>query len=428
MKIVRLQAENIKKIKAIDITPKGNTVIVSGRNSQGKTSTLDSIWYALGGGKSIPDKPIRAGETKAQIKLDLGDYEVKRTFTEKGTYLEVTNKEGATFKSPQDLLDKLLGAYTFDPLEFARQEQKRQKETLLGMVDLEVDIDALDAERKQIYEERTLVNKQAQQIEGQIKGLPEPEEGLPDGEVSSHIIIEEIQEATEQINDLRYQQIELKKKENGLSEKKDLVSTLKTHLEATLKETERLKKQIKEGEITIKQAKKEIESETVRLDGVFVPDLNELNQKLGEVEGINRKVRDAQKRKALKAEHTKTKKEADTLTARITEIDKTKSNALGTAKFPIDGLGFDELGVTYQGIPFSQASDSEKLKISLAIAMALNPKLRVIRITDGSLLDTDNMKLIDSLAEEKDYQIWIEKIIDEEGVGILIEDGSVKEK
>lgn len=426
MKIIRLQAENIKKIKAIDITPQGNTVVLSGKNAQGKTSVLDSIWYALGGGKSIPDKPIRQGETKAQVKLDLGDYEVKRTFTEKGTYLEVTNKEGATFKSPQDLLDRLLGAYTFDPLEFARQEEKKQKETLLNMVELEVDLDALDTERRQVYEERTLVNKKAQQLEGQLKGMPEPGDGLPDEEVSSKAIIEEIKEATKQLNDLNYQQAELREMEKDLTRKKELIPKLKMQLEATLKEVERLREQIKTEGKSIEQAVREIKSETVRLDGIHVPDLNELNRKLGEVEGINSKVREAQKRKALEGEYTKTRKEAELLTTRITKIDKIKSNALGTVKFPIDGLGFDEFGVTYQGIPFSQASDSEKLKISLTIAMALNPKLRVIRITDGSLLDADNMKLIDELAKEKDYQIWIERIIDDKGIGIIIEDGRIK--
>jgi hypothetical protein len=97
------------------------------------------------------------------------------------------------------------------------------------------------------------------------------------------------------------------------------------------------------------------------------------------------------------------------------------------AKFPIEGLSFGEDGVLYNGVPFKQCSAAERLKVSMAMAMALNPKLRVIRILDGSLLDSTNMNLIQEMVKEKDYQVWIE-VVDESGkVGITIEGGEVKQ-
>lgn len=36
MKIVRLTAENIKKLRAVEITPTGEMVIISGKNGSGK--------------------------------------------------------------------------------------------------------------------------------------------------------------------------------------------------------------------------------------------------------------------------------------------------------------------------------------------------------------------------------------------------------
>ena len=59
------------------------------------------------------------------------------------------------------------------------------------------------------------------------------------------------------------------------------------------------------------------------------------------------------------------------------------------------------------------------------MAMALNPKLRVIRILDGSLLDAENLAIVEQMAVDNDFQIWLEKISDGSGVGITIEDGSV---
>src|SRR3990167_5105234 len=106
MKIIQLKSENIKKLKAVELTfdPKENVVVVSGKNGQGKTSLLDSIWYALCGKDVVPSKPIREGADKASITVDLGDYVVSRTFTEKGSYLTVESKDGAKYPSPQAML------------------------------------------------------------------------------------------------------------------------------------------------------------------------------------------------------------------------------------------------------------------------------------------------------------------------------------
>ena len=50
-KIVRLEAENIKGIKAVDITvPAVNVIRIIGANEQSKTSVLDAITMAIGRG------------------------------------------------------------------------------------------------------------------------------------------------------------------------------------------------------------------------------------------------------------------------------------------------------------------------------------------------------------------------------------------
>ena len=60
-----LFSNSLKRIKAVEITPDGNLVVIGGRNAQGKTSVLDCITYALAGASSHPDQPIRNGEDKA---------------------------------------------------------------------------------------------------------------------------------------------------------------------------------------------------------------------------------------------------------------------------------------------------------------------------------------------------------------------------
>ena len=64
-------------------------------------------------------------------------------------------------------------------------------------------------------------------------------------------------------------------------------------------------------------------------------------------------------------------------------------------------------------------------RVSVAMAMALNPEVRVIRITDGSLLDSENLRVIGEMASAGDFQVWVERVDESGKVGITIEDGEV---
>ena len=120
--------------------------------------------------------------------------------------------------------------------------------------------------------------------------------------------------------------------------------------------------------------------------------------------------------------------ESDGITQQIESIDRTKKEAFLNVRFPVDGLAVDEEGITYNGIPFRQCSSAEQLKVCVAIASALNPEIRVIRVPDASLLDEESMKVMQDLAQQQDIQIWMERVTDgKEKVGVVIEDGAVKQ-
>ena len=92
---------------------------------------------------------------------------------------------------------------------------------------------------------------------------------------------------------------------------------------------------------------------------------------------------------------------------------------------PVPGVAFDDGAVLLDGLPFDQASDAQQLRASIAIASAMNPKLRVIRVRDGSLLDKDSMALLAEFAETNDMQVWIETVQSGRPGAIVIEDGMV---
>jgi hypothetical protein len=101
---------------------------------------------------------------------------------------------------------------------------------------------------------------------------------------------------------------------------------------------------------------------------------------------------------------------------------------VAASTFPVKGLAFEGRSVIFNDLPFEQASDAERLKVSLQIAMALSPKLRVIRVREGARLDEKNLALVADMAETNDMQLWIERVQPGSGGSILIEDGSIAER
>lgn len=413
MKIIQLIAENVKGIKAVNITPDEHFQQISGKNGQGKTSVLDSIWLALAGKDASKgtNKPIREGQDSAFATVDLGDLKVTRKWKGDKTTLEVLSKDGAKFNSPQGMLDQMIGKLSFDPLAFSNLDDKKQKETLQSLVG--IDFSKLDQQRKMLYEDRTDTNRDRDKHKGLLDKLPFPKDDLPLEELKASDVINQITESQKVI-----QTNESKRKELDALRSKVLDITKE------IEELENLLLEKKEQKQYITAQGKALKEEVALLSD---PDVSEYQNKLEKIEETNRHIREVNEYKKVKKDYELCVQESEQFTTQIKEIDRTKEDTLQSAEFPIDGLSFDENGVTYNNIPFKQCSAAERLKVSMAMAMALNPKLRVIRILDGSLLDTDNIKLIRDMAKEKDYQVWVE-VVDESGkMGVVIEDGQVKQ-
>jgi len=117
---------------------------------------------------------------------------------------------------------------------------------------------------------------------------------------------------------------------------------------------------------------------------------------------------------------------AEALTSNIEKLKADAQAAIAGADLPIGEVSVSGGEVFLRGVPFEQASDAEQLQASIGIAMALNPTLKVIRVRDGSLLDDEAMKTLATMADENDYQIWIERVDSSGQVGFVLEDGHVK--
>lgn len=396
MKIISLEAENVKHLKVVRIEPNGSLVVIGGDNEQGKTCVLDSIEYALNGAGSIPTQPIRKGQKKARVVLDLGDIQVVRTFTTKGTSLIVKNKDGATFPSPQAMLDKLVGELAFDPLEFSKMDVKKQVEVLKQLVGL--DFDKVNAKYKSVFDERTVVNRRGKELKVNLDSMIK-HDGVPDTEVSIKELGEQYAKALD-----NNQRIEIAKRKvqtdiDELKQLKERVAVL----------TESIKKQN-----VVLYKSKEVNAKVI-------------HAKMADAENINNKVRENKAYVDVDSELTQLRKKSGSLSTQMTKITEKKTADLAKTKFPIDGLTLEDDGIMFEGIPFGQCSAAQKIRTSVAIGISMNPELRVLLIREGSLLDEKNLAMVAKMADDADVQIWLERVSKGSECQVILEDGEILE-
>jgi len=421
MRIVNLVAENFKRLKAVDITPVGNLVVVTGPNGAGKSSVLDAIMCACAGGDVLPKKPIRRGQETARIQVDLGELLVTRKFTAAGSHVVVEAANGARYRSPQHMLDALVGAIAFDPLEFSRMPPPKRREALRQVAKIEVDIDALDGQNARDYESRTEVRRDARKLRGQASGIQYPE-GLPAAPVDVSALTEALAQAGRDNATLERRKA---RRESMAGEAAGNRQTAKGHRERA----EKLRREAAELESKAEDLESTAaEFERAMADAAPLPDPVDTKPLVAAIEAAhatNAHLEAKVRRETLEAEAAALEQRSDELTAAMVERTQRKHAAIASAKMPIDGLGWDDDDVLLDGIPFDQASQAEKIRASVAIAMAANPKLRVLCVRDGSLLDKESWRLLGELVDGQDYQCWVEVTDDAAKTGIVIEDGTV---
>lgn len=430
MKIVSLQAQNIKRISAVHIEPNGNLVEITGKNGQGKTSILDSIWWAICGAENVQTQPIKKGETKAKIVLRLkGDGReliVTRFFKKQPegdttTELVVENAEGARFSKAQSTLNELIGDLSFDPLEFDRGTPREQFETLQMFVP-GVDFAGLDLANKEDYARRTQANRFAKDARAAANAITVPE-GTPAEPVDVAAIGKALNEAHTTNSGIAQKALEHQARGEQAASLRRRAEERKQRCDALLKEIQTTRD---EG-VRLELQAEEIELALANAEPLpTVVDIGPLNKQLAEAGEVNRQVERARQKAMHNQTADKYEAESKAITERMEGREKQKSDAVAAAKMPVPGLGFGDGFVTMNDLPFEQASDAERLRVSVSIAMAANPKLRVIRVRDGSLLDPDALKLLGEMCNANDFQCWIETVAGNGKDAFVIEDGHVK--
>lgn len=416
MKIIRLEAANVKRLKAVEVIPdpKNPLVIVRGNNGQGKSSLLDCIKMAFGGKSTRPPRVVRDGAREAHIEAETEELIVTRHFDIGGsTELEVRAKDGTKLKSPQSVLDKLYADTAFDPLEFTRLKPADQQAQLRAIVG--IDTTPLDRERARVFEERTLVNRQLAQAEARLAAMPKD---APPAKIDIAALLVDQQNLAAAIQKAQATRLERDAAIRRITDCQTHVAVCEAALKQAKEKLAVATRQAAEADNSADEAADGAEGASEKLAGIA----KQLQD--AQANAAAWATWDAKKKAAVEVADLKSASDAHTMT--LNALDSRKKAMIDGAEFPVPGLGFDDGGVTLNGLPLVQASQAEQLRVSVAICVARNPKLRVALVKDGSLLDDSSLKLLAKLCQEKDLQVWLEAVGEDGPASVVIVDGEVR--
>ena len=423
LSVLLLEEENVMRIKAAEVRPASSGLtIITGKNGEGKSSLLTGLQAALSGAKALPEIPLREGATQGKIGVILAeDGEVAWTIqckltTENKFALTLLDGNGREQSKPRAILDELIGGgLVFDPLAFMRQPPSKQRDQLMqALPGLAAELDSIATERQRLFrlgqDERAAVKT----LKGAFDALTFPGKDAQAAELlSSADVLTELEAAQGVISSSNALSVQV---ESAL----DLIARLTNQQVDLQRELEETTKRLADERSKCEALETQAATAALHADQVDMPGLK---LKLAGVEEHNNKVRTAAAWSNAKKSYQDAGFKLDATEFAIGKLDKQKEELLAATPLPVDGLSFTDDGLIYNGFPLAQASSAQQLRVATGITMGLNPRLRLIIIRDGSLLDDDSVALLEQLTIEQGFQVFMECVGTDGSKGILIEDG-----
>lgn len=149
---------------------------------------------------------------------------------------------------------------------------------------------------------------------------------------------------------------------------------------------------------------------------------NELARKAADEANAKLRAKEARKAQHKKVQDLRLAYKAKT--DEIAAVMAERATMLAAAKFPVEGLSFSsDGGVTFSDLPLSQASEAQRIRVSMAIALASNPQIKLVLIRNASLLDEESLAMVYEMAESAGAQVILEIVGSGHDDAVTIVDG-----
>jgi DNA repair exonuclease SbcCD ATPase subunit len=280
-------------------------------------------------------------------------------------------------------------------------EQTQALKSILGK-DFVIEIENLEAEIQDEFNRRADINRE-------IKYLGEPEPVEPAERVSAAELVAEREKITA-FNELQ--------RDRGykIADAEEDVE----HVKANIEEIENRLRALK----TNLEAKQELLSQLPSPEPLLPTD--EIDARLASLDATNKQAEAYERYRDTMREREALAAKSREATDNLEALRAKKIEMMDSAPWPIEGLALEDGRVMFEGLPFEQASQARQLEVAAAIGLAANPKIRLLIVRDGSLLDNKHLARLARIAQNANARVLLERVGEGEECSVIIEDGSVK--
>jgi len=410
VKINSLELENVKRVKAVQLSPSENGLtIIGGDNQQGKSTVLDAIMFGLGGAKYAPSNAHREGAlTDPVIKIELSNGLIVER-KGKNSSLKVTCPDGN--KGNQNLLDSFIEELALNLPKFMESSSKEKAKILLQLIGVGDTLEQLDFKEKQLYNQRQEIGRIYKQKDSYAKELPFYPEA-PEAPVSALELIKSQQ-------NILARNGERQRQRNHINELADICSN-------RLNDIERLKAELVEAESAYEIALANYNDADKTALQIEDESTAEIEESLKNIELINSKVRTNANRERAEEDANEFKAQYDALTVDIDAIRSEREKLLDGVELPLEGLSVIDGELSYKGAKWDCMSGAEQLIVSTAIVRKLNPKCGFVLMDKLEQLDLKTLTAFGQWLNRENLQVIATRVSQGAECSIIIEDGYSK--
>lgn len=421
--ISEVEITNIRSIEHMVLKAK-TLVIIEGDNGVGKTSILKAIEAVFEGGHDpFLRRDMNQGNPglanyakKGIVKLTLDDGAVLlREITETRSTLEITKADGTPVSRPQEYVETLASGFGFDPLKFIAAKSKEKLAYLQRAMNLTftaaevveitgqfglkpakpVDLDGLDAMRKQIYTLRTAENTLAKQADGTVERLSAlAEDDATDWPAEIARVQASRDAAVKSMSD-RHRQVGAEAFEARVAVNADIDAKIKA---------------LEVGRSTQLAAINDAEKAAIAT--VIDEDQPAIDVLTGELATAQERARKAAHNAGLRQEIETARIAVDDhkarsgcMTAAITALDKLKADKLEA--LPMPGVDFRGGEFYVNNLPFDALNDGQKFMVAFQVGALLPGSLGSMIADHGELLGPTNWQAFKDAAVASEYQVFV---------------------
>lgn len=421
VKITSFEAENVKRVKAVQLSPAADGLtVIGGRNNQGKTSVLDAIAWALAGNKRRPSAAKREGAAgEPFMKVELSNGLVVERKGEAGR-LKVTDPAGG--KSGQALLDGFVEQLALDLPRFMAMGDAQKADELLKIVGVGDELAELEAKEEADYNRRLAIGQMAKQKRGAAEELPSYPDA-PAEPVSASELIREQQAVLARNGENQRKRQEASRIARSLATAQEELKRLEARAEEHWNRWQQTLGNCDAQAILVGDLERDLETARKTAEQLRDESTAEIEASIAAIDEVNVKVRANAAKAAAEAEAAELEGQYDDLTAAIERTRADKRRLLEGAGMPLPGLSVDAGRLSYNGRLWDSMSGSDQLKVATAIVRKLKPDCGFVLVDKLEQMDPQTLAEFGAWCEAEGLQVIGTRVGTGDECSIVIEDG-----